>query len=238
MRELANLGGRQLKSFGGASSKVRILILGAGGHAQVIADILLRMRAASLDVLPIGYLDDNSQLTGRAFLDLPVVGKMNDLSTIPHDAIIVGIGDNRTRCALFRDFWTQGENFAIARHPSAVIAPDVTLGPGCTVCAGAIVNPGSVIGSNVILNTGSTVDHHNQIGDHVHVAPGVHLGGDVQIGTGSLVGIGAVVTPQRSVGEWSIVGAGAVVTKNIPNNVVVVGIPARIIRKSDAENYP
>lgn len=192
---------------------MRVLILGAGGHAQVIADILLQMGQIGADMAPIGYLDDNPQLIGRSFLGLPVLGKIGDLPVIAHDAVVVGIGDNRIRCAIFAALSDQGEIFAIARHPSAIIASDVSLGPGCTVCAGAIVNPGSVIGANVILNAGSTVDHHNQIGDHAHIAPGVHLGGDVQIGTGTLVGIGATVIPQRTVGDWSVIGAGSVVDK-------------------------
>lgn len=217
---------------------MRVLVLGAGGHAQVIADILFQMGQTSADIVPIGYLDDNLQLIGRSFLGLPVLGKISDLTVIAHDAVIIGIGDNRIRCAIFTALSEQGEIFAIARHPSAIIASDVSLSPGSAICAGAIVNPGSVFGANVILNTGSTVEHHNQIGDHAHIAPGVHLGGDVQIGTGTLVGIGATIIPQRTVGDWSVIGAGSVVTKNVSSGVVVVGVPARVIRKLDQGRHP
>jgi len=217
---------------------MRVLILGAGGHAQVIADILLQMHHAGADIAPIGYLDDNPRLFGRSFLGLPVLGRLDELSTIAHDAVILGIGDNGTRSAIFTALSAQGETFAVALHPRSIVAPDVVLGPGCTVCAGAIVNPGSVIGANVILNTGSTVDHHNQISDHVHIAPGAHLGGDLRIGTGTLVGIGATVIPQRTVGDWSVIGAGSVVTKNVSSGVMVVGAPARVIRKLDQGRHP
>ena len=70
----------------------------------------------------------------------------------------------------------------------------------------------------------------NVIGDHAHIAPGVHLGGDVTIGEGTLIGIGAVVMPQRRVGAWCTVGAGAVVTRDLPDQVVAIGAPARVIR--------
>ena len=209
----------------------RVLILGAGGHAQVVADILFQMQKAGMSVKPIGYLDDNPDLIGQVLLGIPVLGKMDDLAAIDHDAIIVAIGDNRTRHDFFVTLSAQGEKFIIAQHPSAIIAPDVTIGLGSMICAGAIINPGSSIGFNVILNTGSTIDHHNKIGDHAHIAPGVHLGGDVRIGEGTLVGIGTTIIPQHSVGEWSIIGAGSIVTKNIPDKIVATGVPARVIRK-------
>lgn len=216
------------------ASIVRVLILGAGGHAQVVADILLRMRDAGAAVAPMGYLDDDAQLMGRMFLGLPVLGGIDETSTIDHDAVVVAIGHNETRERIFAALLARNERFVVARHPGAIVAPDVQIGPGAVICAGAVVNPGSVIGANVILNTGCTVDHHNTIGDHAHIAPGVHLGGDVLVGIGTLVGIGATVIPQRSVGDWSVVGAGSVVTKTIPACVVAAGMPARVVRKLDA----
>jgi len=212
------------------ASIVRVLILGAGGHAQVVADILLRMREAGAAVAPLGYLDDNAQLAGRTFLGLPVLGRLGDVSTIDHDAVVVAIGHNQTRERVFAALLAHDERFVVARHPSAVVAPDVQIGPGTMLCANAVINTGSVVGANVILNTGCTVDHHNTIGDHAHIAPGVHLGGDVRIGSGTLVGIGATVIPQRSIGAWSAIGAGSVVTKNVADGVVAAGNPARVIR--------
>lgn len=99
------------------------------------------------------------------------------------------------------------------------------------ICAGVVVNTGSVIGADVILNTGCTVDHHNRIGDHAHIAPGVHMGGEVEVGEGALVGIGATVMPRKRIGAWSVVGAGTLVTRDVPDGVVVVGAPARVVRE-------
>ncbi len=201
----------------------------------MIANVLLRMRDVGANLTPIGYLDDDPALAGQELVGLPALGAVDHLSAVSHDALIVAIGDNVTRQRLFETLQGRGECFVIARHPSAVIVPDVQIGSGSMICAGVVVNPGSVIGANVILNTGCTVDHHNYIGNHVHIAPGVHLGGDVSIGEGTLVGIGTTVMPQRQIGDWSVVAAGALVHTDLPDRVVAAGMPARVIRNLAAE---
>ncbi len=72
---------------------VRVVVLGAGGHAQVVADILLQMSLAGESVLPIGYLDDNPRLVGSSFLGLPVLGQLSELSAIDHD-VVIALGDD------------------------------------------------------------------------------------------------------------------------------------------------
>jgi sugar O-acyltransferase (sialic acid O-acetyltransferase NeuD family) len=209
---------------------MRILIVGAGGHGQVVADALLCARKWGAALQPIGYVDDNPALTGALRLGLPILGTVGALAALEHDALVLAIGNNNIRSRLYLALQEEGHAFATVCHPRATIAEDVHLGPGTVVFAGVIINTGSRIGANVILNTGCTVDHHNQIGDHVHLAPGVHLGGDVQIGEGTLVGIGATIMPQRSVGRWSTVGAGALVHRTVPDRVTVTGMPAQIIK--------
>jgi len=204
-----------------------VVIIGAGGHAQVVADILLTAQAAGQAVRPIGYVDDNPALRGHVFVTLPVLGALADIPRITHQALIVALGNNATRRQVFLHWQAQGEQFVTARHPQAVIGREVQVGVGVMICAGVVINPGSQIGDNVILNTGCTIDHHNLISAHVHVAPGVHMGGEVQIGEGALIGIGATIMPRCSVGAWSSVGAGAVVHHPIPSQLTVVGVPAR-----------
>jgi sugar O-acyltransferase (sialic acid O-acetyltransferase NeuD family) len=200
----------------------RVVIIGAGGHAQVVADILWRMRDVGLDVTPVAYLDDNAALHGQIFLDVPVVGAVDQLGQIEHEAVIVAIGNGRIRQRLFATLQQRGEQLIIARHPTAVIAPDVQIGSGTMICANVVVNTGAVIGQNVILNTACTIDHHNQIGDHAHIAPGVHLGGDVWVGEGALVGIGATVLPQCRIGRWATVGGGAVIVRDVAAGATAV----------------
>ena len=211
-----------------------ILIIGAGGHGQVVADIFRARRLAGLAADEVGFVDDDPACQGCSFIASPVLGTVDRSSGIRHDAVIVAIGDNATRARIFLEFAGAGEQMAIGAHPRSTIAADVSLGPGSMVCAGAVINTGTTIGRNVIINTGATVDHHSVIGDHVHIAPGVHMGGAVHVGDGALVGIGAIVLPGVRIGAWSTVGAGAVVTADVPSHATAVGVPARVLAPAAA----
>lgn len=207
---------------------MRVIVVGAGGHGQVVGDIILRMADVGIDISLVGFVDDAPSAVGQLRLCRPVLGPVNHLASIEHDALLIAVGSNEVRRRLAAELDRNGEQYATAIHPKAVLAPDVVVEAGAIVCAGVIVNTGTSIGAHAIVNTGATVDHHNQLGAFVHIAPGVHLGGDVSVGAGTLIGIGSTVLPQRSIGEWSVIGGGSVVTRNLPANVTALGIPARV----------
>jgi len=208
---------------------MRIAIVGAGGHATVVGDILLRMREAGAQVEPVAFIDETPPGPPRSILSLRIIdGGLDALRTVGCDAVIVAIRENSARRRVSEQLRQAGLLLAIARHPFSMVAPDVDLGPGVVICAGAVVNPSTRVGCSAILNTNASVDHHNVIGDFVHIAPGAHLGGAVTVGDDSLIGIGASVLPRLKIGRRTVVGAGAVVTRDVPDDVVAIGVPARV----------
>jgi sugar O-acyltransferase (sialic acid O-acetyltransferase NeuD family) len=218
---------------------MRIAIVGAGGHAQVVADIIRATASVVSERLDIvALLDDNPALAGMTVAGSTVLGGLTLASCVSADAFVVAIGDNDARARAFRRLRAEGLAFLSVAHPSAIIGSDVRIGDGAMISAGAIVVTGSQIGCGAILNTGCTVDHHATIGDFVHIAPGVHIGGDVMVGDGALIGLGALVLPGRILGAGCTVGAGAVVTRDVAQGVTVLGVPARPMKDAVVPRPP
>jgi sugar O-acyltransferase (sialic acid O-acetyltransferase NeuD family) len=203
---------------------MKIAIVGAGGHGQVVADII---RTSCGELSLAGFIDDRPELAGKLVAGVPVLGRLPDVPRVAADAFVIAIGDNAARAQIAAELRASGRPLAMVHHPHASIAADASIGEGTMISAGAIVVTAAHIGRGAILNTGCTIDHHCRIGDFVHVAPGVHIGGEVSIGDLTLVGIGAVVAPRCRIGAGCTVGAGAVVIRDVANGATVVGVPAR-----------
>lgn len=201
---------------------MRLLVIGAGGHAKVVVDAA---RDAGYEIAGVvGLPGGRSELLG-----IQVVG---DARGVEADGFIIAIGDNEKRAAVFAEHVARGLRPLAVVHPSAVIADGVVIGEGTLVAAGVIVNVDASVGRNAILNTGCTVDHDCVIGDHALIGPGANLCGGCRVGEGTLIGVGASMTPTRAVGAWSVVGAGSAVVGDIPAHSVCAGVPARVIRTS------
>ncbi len=199
--------------------------MGAGGHGQVVADALKQMEATE----PVAFVDEDRELHGKKIMGIPVPGGSAAIKGIPHDGIVIALGDNALRKRIFNELRDAGENLFTVIHPSAIIAPDVEIGEGCMILAGTVINTQADIKDNTIINTNSTIEHHNRIGPHAHIAPGSTLGGEVIVGEEAMVGIGATVLPRIRIGEKSILGGGSTAIKDIPGGSKAAGIPAHIL---------
>lgn len=205
----------------------RLIVIGAGGHGKVVADIAL---ASGFEIL--GFLDDKG--TEAPLPGFQVLGTIGQVPLLAQEwgslGMAIAIGDNGSRKRIVDQLRGSGLPFIRLIHPSAIISPFAHIGVGTIVMPGAVVNAGAAVGEHAILNTCCSVDHDCSIGDFAHISPGVHLAGNVAVGEGSHLGIGAFIIPGQSIGEWSIVGAGAVVVKGIPPRVMAAGVPAAKIR--------
>ena len=195
-----------------------VIVLGAGGHGRVIADVV---RSAGREVL--GFLDDSLMTEGVA----PVLGKLEDAPRFMDQAeFIIGIGSNQARKQIAERY--EGRlAFTSVVHQSAVVAPGVIIGEGSVVMAGAVINVGSVLGRHCVVNTAASVDHDCALHDYVHVSPGAHLAGTVTLGEGTWVGLGGLVINGVSLCPWCVIGAGGVVIKDLTKAGTYVGVPVR-----------
>lgn len=213
----------------------KVVILGAGGHAKVIADIIEK----SNDIL-LGFLDD-AKLIDEVIIkekQYKVIGRINDCSNIQKEnkdvEFIIGIGNNEIRKKISE---THKElKYYTAIHPSTQIALDVEIGEGTVLMPNTCVNTSAKIGKHCIVNTGSIVEHDNVIHDYVHISPNATLCGTVEIGELTHIGAGSTIRNNISICEKCVIGAGSVVVKNISERGTYMGVPARKqIRQIDFE---
>ena len=206
-----------------------VVIFGSSGHAKVIADIIEQAGLYKI----IGLIDKNQPLGTESF-GYKVLGSEDALpqqiKEYDIEGGIIGIGDNWVRHLVAQNIRQMIPDFHFIKavHPAAQIARQVTLKPGTVVMAGAVINSGSEIGEFCIVNTNSSIDHDNILEDYCSIMPNAATGGNVRVGAFSALGMGASILHQVQIGAHSIIGAGSVVLKDVVDNSVLVGSPAKV----------
>ena len=192
----------------------KIVILGASGHAHVIADII---KAEGNQL--IAFLDDNLNQADCA-------GPISDYAKYPDCEFVIGIGNTDVREKLS----ALSLKWHTSIHPSAIVSDSVIIGEGTVVMPNVVINARAKIGKHCIINTAAIVEHDNNIGDYSHISVGANLGGMVSIGKKCWIGIGSTVKNNLNICDNAFIGAGAVVVNNIEHNGTYIGIPAVIMK--------
>lgn len=211
--------------------KKKLILVGGGGHAKVVIDAVDQ---AKYEI--VGILDkDNSHLHER-INNIEIIGIDSQSEEflslgIKYAFVAIGhIGNPRIRNMLFSQLQDKGFEFINIVHRNAILSDSVRMGKGNLIMAGSILNAESCIGSNNIINTGAILEHEVVVKNGVHIAPGTVLAGGSKINDNVFIGAGSTVIQGVSIGKNSIIGAGSVVIHDIPENVVAVGNPVRIIK--------
>lgn len=200
-----------------------LIILGAGGHAAVLVDILKQQHHDIMAVVSPGIDALRPVFKGLSRWQTDDVV----LQYAPGEVELVnGLGSlpgNTLRQKLYGDFVRKGYVFAKVIADSAVISPYAHLGDGVQVLHKAVVQTGADIAENTIINTASVVEHDCCIGAHNHLAPGSVLSGGVRTGNSVHIGTGAVVIQSVNIGHDVVIGAGVAINKNVAEAVTVYG---------------
>jgi sugar O-acyltransferase (sialic acid O-acetyltransferase NeuD family) len=206
----------------------KVIIIGSGGHAKVVIDIILEM--GEFDIFGV---TSNSIPKGEHFFGYLVLGDDDILPGLMKNGIIkvaMGLGgyrDNRIRKDVYNKVKMIGMKFINVIHPKSIISRSVVLGEAVTVFPGAIINTSVTIGNNVIVATGSSIDHETKIGDHVLISAGVTIGAYSIIGDEALLALGSKIISGITIGRNTLLAAGAVVVKSTGENSIMFGVPAK-----------
>lgn len=201
-----------------------IIIIGNGGHASVLTEILLAQKHTIIGFTAPTIEDNAFNLT---YLGTDEAIESHNPSDIE---LVLGIGTikpSKLREELFNSYNSKNYRFKSVIHSSATIASSVKLGQGVQIMAGAIIQTNTIIADNSIINTGALIDHDCHINAHIHIAPGTIISGGVCIQQGTHIGTGATIIQGIHIGSSCLIGAGAVVVNNIANGLKVVGVPAK-----------
>jgi acetyltransferase EpsM len=204
-----------------------LLILGARIFALEVADLVSEISRFQLAGF-VENLDPDrclQQLEGLPVYWVDELARFADT----HSGVCA-FGSTR-RKAFIQQAVAQGFPFATLVHPAARLSPKSTAGPGTVIWPGAVVSAYTQIGEHVLINRGALIGHNVEVGNCVTVGPGANIAGCCHIGSGSYIAMGSVVVERVTIGAGAMVAAGSVVTKDVPDHVMVAGMPAVIVKK-------
>ncbi|MBO1308220.1 acetyltransferase [Enterococcus sp. 669A] len=208
-------------------NELSYILIGAGGHAKVIVDILTEEKKKIT-----GFFDDKK----TEFENLKYLGTTDDLlkekaGYLHQYRFIIAIGSCSQRKTMYNKLELPDDCYGNAVHPNAYISKNAKIRKGTVVMANVVVNSSANVGKHSILNSSSVIEHDNKLGDFVHVSPGCHLAGEVSVGEGTHIGIGTNCIQQINIGDWCIIGAGSVILKDIPDHTLSYGVPVKIMKE-------
>jgi sugar O-acyltransferase (sialic acid O-acetyltransferase NeuD family) len=211
-----------------------LCVYGAGGFGKEVYDIATRMNKKKSIWDEILFLDDAPHLGESAYL-----GRLFKLETVLDEfglnsiEVIVAIGEPAVRKKLYQKVKKLNLKLATLVDPSSIISPTSKLGEGVIVAPFCSISSSAQIGDNVAINTNSIIGHDIVVGEHSVISSFVNIGGACLVGKSSYLGMGVFIKENLSIGSLVIIGMGSVVFKDIPDQVIAMGNPARPLRRNE-----
>lgn len=206
----------------------KLAILGRGLFALEVVDLVEETGKYEVAAFIENW---DREKTRQSLLGRPIIWIDEAASLVSTHKAVCALGTTH-RQGFIEQAATVGFEFATIIHPSVRLSSKSSVGEGSILSVGVIVAAHTNVGRHVIINRGSLIGHHTTIHDYVTISPGANIAGSVTIGEGTYVGIGAIVLDHRTIGAHAVIGAGAVVTRDVPDRVQVMGIPARITKEN------
>jgi len=207
-----------------------VILIGGGGHCRSCIDVIL-----STGHYTIAGIADVKENVGKSVLGFPIIDTDDDLDSLRKkcDVFAVAVGQVKspaTRIKIYNRLLQAGAELPTFIASSAWVSPFAKLGMGTMVFHGAVINASAVVGSNCIINNQALVEHDAVVEDHCHISTAAVLNGAVLVKQGSFIGSNATLMQGIVVGAYAIVGAGSLVSKNVGEQTMVAGVPAKLIK--------
>lgn len=207
-----------------------LVIIGAGSGGRLISEFIKQQENFKI----LGFLDDNKALQGKKVNGFKVIGTSANLKKFSGSGFVVSVGTKmKARGSLFKKAMAAGLIPVNLIHSSAVVDKTAVIGRGVIILPNCVVGPFSRIGDNSFVFSSCVIEHDCVLSENVYLSPAVSLAGNVRISRNTFLGIDSCVIEGIRIGSRVIVGAGSVVLKNVPDNSVVCGVPARFLRKNN-----
>lgn len=191
------------------------------------------LQEAGVDV--VGFLDDDPKFVGKMVRGVPVLGGVMALESLNTtqgiEAVYCPLGNNKLRVKFLtfaRKLRYRTPNYI---HPSVLISPHVSIGEGVYILLGTTIMPYTEIKDFVMISMGVHLAHHNVLDEGVFLSTGCNFGASIHAHKYAYCGISStIMTGIYELGENCLIGAGAVVIKDVPDNAVMAGVPAKVLK--------
>jgi len=209
---------------------IKVYLLGAGKHAAELSEYLNDSNEYEL----AGYIINLDHAVNHPNLAEPIISLSYFLKSqpvSPNIALIGAIG-NYQRKSIIESLENKGYQFINIIHQHNYISASIKIGYGNCIAPGCVINANVHIGNHCIINSNCNISHDCVLENYVTISPGVTIAGNVSINEGVFIGAGATVIPGINIGRGAYIAAGACVTHDVPEDVMVAGVPAKVKKQA------